>query len=55
VAVAAAIVFNAGLLWITAALATAAGLGFAVNGFMPALLGSLVLLMVLVLAPAPRG
>jgi putative membrane protein len=56
VAIAAAVVLNAGLLWLTAALATAAGLGFAVSGFMAALLASLVLLAVLVLAaPARRG
>lgn len=46
VAIAAAVALNAALFWITAALADAAGLGFSVAGFLPALLGSVVVLAV---------
>jgi len=46
VAIAAAVALNAALFWVTAALADAAGLGFSVAGFLPALLGSLVVLAV---------
>lgn len=36
------LVLNAGMLWLTARLSTELGLGFGVDGFVPALLGSLV-------------
>jgi putative membrane protein len=37
---------NAGAFWLTAALASAAGLGYTVDGLVPALVGSIVVLLV---------
>ena len=45
-AVAALILFNAAIFWLAGAVADAAGLGYAVDGFLPALFGSTVLLAV---------
>ncbi len=58
IAVTAAVALNAALFWATVALADAAGLGFSVTGFLPALVGSIVVLMVTWLvtpAPSIRG
>jgi len=46
IGVTAVVLVNAGLFWLTASAAAAAGLDYRVNGFLSAVLGSLVLLVV---------
>src|SRR4030095_3819613 len=54
VGVVALVLVNAGLFWLTVNVAAAAGLEYRVDGFFPALVGSLVVLLVgWVLRPAP--
>lgn len=55
IAVAVALALGGALVWVTAALASAAGLGYTINGYVPAVLVWMMMLAARVLAPARPG